>query len=303
MNKIKCWEIRKCPAETATKCLAYLNDKLPCWEIKGLPLKIDQIKSCNICPVFLNYRDKDILTKVELWRYNRQLMIQNWGEVAQKRLKESTVFIAGAGGLGGPVAIYLTEAGVGRLRICDNDTVELTNLNRQILHNDTRIGSNKAISAKETLEKLNPNIEVVALTEEINEQTVSMLVADSEIIVDCLDNFQTRYALNKYAIDNDLPFVYGAIYGLEGQISFIKHPETFCLACLYSEPPPQETFPVVGVTPGVIGCLQALEVLKYLTGIGENLKNSLLIWNGLTQEFRKITIKKDPSCKVCGRGH
>ncbi|MDI6640774.1 MAG: HesA/MoeB/ThiF family protein [Elusimicrobiota bacterium] len=244
-------------------------------------------------------KEKPKREKYKLMRYNRQLLIHGWGKEKQEKLKNSTVFIAGAGGLGSPVAIYLACAGIGRLRICDSDTIEMTNLNRQILHNDSMIGRNKALSAKKTLQEINPEIEVIALTEQITKETISELVADSEIIVDCLDNFPMRFILNKYAVENRIPFVFAAIYSLEGQISFIHPPETFCLACLYKEAPPNETFPVVGVTSGVIGCLEALEVLKYLVGIGENLKNKLLLWDGLNQEFCKLSIKKDPECSVC----
>lgn len=299
MNEIKCWEIKKCPSEVYKNCPAYLSADLPCWEIKGLPLSSLEVKSCSICPVFIKYHDKNIMSKSELLRYNRQLIMENWGEEKQKKLKKATVFIAGAGGLCGTVSIYLAEAGIGRLIICDNDTVDITNLNRQILHNDTRIGENKAISAKKTLEKLNPHVEVISVTERITEENISEFTGESEIIVDCLDNYQTRFVLNKYAVQNRIPLVYGAIYGLEGQLSFIHHPETFCLACLYSEGPPKEIFPVVGATPAVIGSLQVLEVLKYLTGIGENLKGKLLVFNGLNQEFRKLLINKNPICPVC----
>ena len=241
------------------------------------------------------------VSKPELIRYNRQLIIPEWGAEKQKELKNAIVFIAGAGGLGSSVSIYLAAAGIGTLRICDFDTVSASNLNRQILHNDTKIGKNKAISAKETLSKINPNTDVLPLTEKITQENVSELVGESKIIVDCMDNFQTRFILNKCAVEKKIPFVYGSIYGFEGQLSFIQVPETPCLKCFFKEPPPSETFPVVGVTPGVIGCLEALEVLKYLTGIGKNLKNKLLVWNGLEQDFRKFSLQKDPNCEVCGK--
>ena len=241
------------------------------------------------------------LSNQELLRYDRQLIIPNWGEEKQKKLKNSTVFVAGTGGLGSPVALYLAVAGVGKLRVCDFDVVELTNLNRQLLHDDTRIGMNKAISTKETLNKLNPHTEVAALTEKITEENINRLVGESDIIVDCMDNFPTRFILNKCAVEKKIPLVYGAIYGTEGQVSFFHPPETPCLKCFFKEPPPAGKFPVVGVVPGVIGCLETMEVLKYLTEIGENLKNTLLVWNGLEQEFRKFPLHKDPNCDVCSR--
>ncbi|MFH1824747.1 MAG: HesA/MoeB/ThiF family protein [Candidatus Firestonebacteria bacterium] len=235
----------------------------------------------------------------EILRYERQLLV--WDKKIQGKLKNSNIFIAGAGGLGSSASIYLAGAGVGKISICDFDKVEITNLNRQILHNDLRIGKNKAESAKKTLERTNKNVEVIALSEKIDENNVSDLIGEVNVIVDCLDNFETRFVLNKYAVKKKIPLVFGAVQGFEGQISFIKHPETFCLACLFEEIPPKEIFPAVGVTPGVIGTLQALEVLKYLTKIGENLNNELLIWDGLTNDFRKVTIKKDPACEICGK--
>lgn len=300
IRQIKCWIEKECPEEIYKYCTAFLNPDIVCWEIKGEPMKThSKTKSCSICPVFLKYRNKEVISKSELLRYNRQLIIPGLDREKQEKLKHSTVFIAGAGGLGSSAAIYLAASGIGKIRICDFDTVEITNLNRQILHDDSKIGMNKAISAKETLEKINPNIEVIALTEKITDEVLEKLVEGSEIIVDCLDNFDTRFVLNKYAVSKKIPLVFGAVYGLEGHISFIHTPETFCLACLYKESPPKEIFPVLGVTSGIVGCLQALESLKYLIDIGENLKNKLLIWNGLYQEFRKLSISKDPLCNIC----
>lgn len=240
------------------------------------------------------------LTDEELQRYNRQIILNGWGIEKQKRLKKSSVFIAGAGGLGSPVAIYLAVAGVGNIRICDYDSPDITNLNRQILHNHTRIGINKAISAKMTLEELNPHINIEAIPYKITEDNVEELIGDSEIIVDCMDNFHTRYILNKFAIMKNIPLVHGSIWGLEGRVSFIKAPETPCLRCLFPESPPAETFPVVGVTPGVIGTIQATETIKYLTGIGKLLKNVVLVWSGYDMSFKQFKGFKDPECIDCG---
>lgn len=236
----------------------------------------------------------------ELKRYNRQMMMEGWGEETQKRMKNSTVFIAGAGGLGSPVSIYLAVAGVGNIRICDFDSPDWTNLNRQILHDHTRIGINKAVSAKMTLERLNPSVNITALTEKITEETVDELVADADLIVDCMDNFPTRYVLNRAAIRKGIPLVFGSIWGMDGMVSFIHSPETPCLRCIYPDAPPSETFPVVGTTPGVIGSLQAFEVIKYITGIGENLKGKLLVWNGAVNQFKTFKTAKDPECDHCG---
>jgi adenylyltransferase/sulfurtransferase len=227
------------------------------------------------------------------------MLIDGWGETAQEKLRNATVFIAGAGGLGSPAAIYLAVAGIGHIRICDFDSLDLTNLNRQILHDHTRIGTNKAISGKYTIEKMNPCIKVTALPEMIVEENVDDLVGSSDIIVDCMDNFPARYLLNKSAIRKGIPLVYGSVRAMDGMLSFIQSPETPCLRCLFPEAPPGEVFPVLGTTPGVIGCLQAFETIKYLTGIGTNIKGRLLAWDGRKMEFRTFKAGKDPACPTC----
>lgn len=244
-------------------------------------------------------KGKQISKEEDDERYARQVPL--WGSVKQENLKKANVFIAGAGGTGSAASIYLAIAGIGKISICDFNVIEIANLNRQILHYDTRIGKSKAFSAKATLEKINKNVEVIPLHEKINKSNVADLIGDCDIILDCLDNFETRYILNEYAVRKKIPLVLGVIYGTEGQVSFIQHPETFCLACIFEETPPNEVFPVIGATHGVVGTLQAMEVIKYLTDTGENLKNYLLIWDGLKQDFRKVQIVKDPSCEVCSK--
>ena len=236
----------------------------------------------------------------ELKRYHRQMLMDGWGEAAQEKLKNATVFIAGAGGLGSPVAIYLAVAGIGHIKICDFDNLDLTNLNRQILHDHARIGINKAVSGKNTIERMNPDIEVTAIQEMIVAENVDDLIGDSDIIVDCMDNFPTRYLLNESAMRKGIPMVYGSVRGMDGMLSFIQSPETPCLQCLFPEAPPNEVFPVLGTTPGVIGCLQAFEAIKYLIGIGANIKGRLLVWNGGKMEFRTFKAGKDPDCPTCG---
>jgi len=240
------------------------------------------------------------LTEQDVKRYHRQMMIGGWGEAGQERLKAAHVFVAGAGGLGSPASIYLAVAGVGHITICDFDSPDLSNLNRQILHHDLRIGTNKAISAQLTLKELNPSIEVVGLTTRIEPENVDELVGDAAIIVDCMDNFPTRYVLNECALRKDIPFVHGSIWGMEGKLTFIQAPETPCLQCIFPTAPPRALFPVLGATPGTIGCLQAMETVKYLTSVGENLKNRMLIWDGMDMEFLTCPVVRNPACPVCG---
>jgi molybdopterin/thiamine biosynthesis adenylyltransferase len=241
-----------------------------------------------------------MFSEEELRRYNRQMLMEGWGEETQERLKHATVFVAGAGGLGSPVSIYLAVAGIGNIRICDFDAPDWSNLNRQILHNHSRLGTNKAVSAKQTLLEMNPDISVTAFTDRIVADNVDSLIGESEIIVDCMDNFPTRYLLNEVAIRKGIPLIFGSIWGMEGRLSFLKPPETPCLRCIYPEAPPSETFPVVGATPGVIGSLQALEAIKYLTGIGKPLKGKLMVWDGGRTEFKNYRAYKDPQCPACG---
>ena len=228
-------------------------------------------------------------------------MIAGWGEAGQGKLKSSHVFIAGAGGLGSPASIYLAVAGVGNLTLCDFDKPELSNLNRQILHSDSRIGMNKAVSGQLTLKELNPSINVAAICTRIESCNVDDLVGDAQLILDCMDNYPTRYVLNECAVRKGIPFVHASVWGMEGRLTFIQSPETPCLRCIFPSAPPPAIFPVVGATPGMIGCLQAVEVLKYLTGVGENLKGKLLVWCGADMEFEVYPIAKNPDCPVCGR--
>lgn len=240
------------------------------------------------------------LSEQERERYHRQIIFPGWGPEAQEKLKETTVFIAGAGGLGSPVSIYLAVAGVGTLRICDYGEPELSNLNRQILHDDSRIGMNKALSAKQTLERLNPDIRVEIRTDRIDDDTVEGIIGEVDLIVDCLDNFDTRHVLNRYCLNANIPLIHGGVFGMNGQITFIHPPETPCLWCIQPGSPPPVLFPIVGATAGVIGSLQALEAIKYLSGVGTVLKSNLLVWDGAAMDFMLLPQKKNPACPVCG---
>lgn len=244
---------------------------------------------------------KTPLTPQEEERYHRQIIFPDWDTKTQERLKRSTVFIAGAGGLGSPVSMYLAVAGVGTIRMCDCGDPELSNLNRQILHDDSRIGINKAVSAKNTLERLNPDIQVEPLTEKITEDTVSDLIGDADLILDCLDNFDTRHVINHHAVRKHIPMVHAGVYGMNGQVLFINPPHTPCLWCVNPGSPPPVVFPIVGATAGVIGSIQALEAIKFLSGIGERLEGDLLIWDGATMQFNHLPHQKVPDCPVCGK--
>lgn len=241
-----------------------------------------------------------MLTTEELERYDRQIMIRGFGTNGQEKLKRAKVIIAGSGGLGSPAAIYLVAAGVGTIRIIDHDTVELSNLNRQILHWDSDIGRKKVDSATEKLSQLNQYVTIEPVADTINEANISRLVNGFDIIVDAMDNLPTRYLLNKAAIENNIPLFHGAIYGLEGRVMTIIPGKTACLKCVYRGPTPQEKFPVIGMTPAIVACIQATEVIKYITGIGKLLTNRLLVYDGLNMKFTELAVKSDPDCEHCG---
>jgi molybdopterin/thiamine biosynthesis adenylyltransferase len=241
-----------------------------------------------------------MLTINELERYDRQIMIADIGKEGQEKLKRARVFIAGAGGLGSPAAIYLTAAGVGKICVVDYDCVELTNLNRQVLHWEKDIGKKKVSSAREKLKKINHEVKIEAIEKRITEANVFQLISGFDVIVDAMDNLPTRYLLNKAAIEKNIPFFHGAVYGFEGRAITILPGKTACLRCVYRGDIPKEKFPVIGVTPAVIGCIQATEVIKYIVGIGELLKNRLLIYDGLDMKFTEFKVKKDPQCEHCG---
>jgi molybdopterin/thiamine biosynthesis adenylyltransferase len=242
-----------------------------------------------------------MLTREELERYDRQIMIYGFGEAGQAKLKKAKVFLAGVGGLGSPIAIYLAAAGVGTLRIADHDKVELSNLNRQVLHWEENIGKKKADSAAEKLHKFNTGIKIETYAVTITDANAAELVGDSDLIVDAMDNLPTRYLLNKTAFRKKIPFFHGAVYGYEGRAMTVLPGKTACLNCLYhGATVPKEKFPVIGVTPAVIGCIQATEVIKYITGQGQLLTDRLLNYDGLNMKFSEFKIDRDPNCEVCG---
>jgi len=240
-----------------------------------------------------------MLTEYDLVRYARQIML--FGEEGQRRLKATRLFVAGAGGLGSPACTYLAVAGVGHLRIVDFDEAELSNLNRQILHWDDDVGKLKVESAREKLTQINPSIEIEVSSEKIDESNVESLVGEADGIVDCMDNFPTRYLLNRTAIRRRIPFFHAAIHGLEARVITFVPGETACFRCLFHEgPPPSGAFPVVGAAPGVAASMQVMEVIKYFTGYGKLLKDRLLIFDGEVGTFREFKLRRDPDCPDCG---
>ena len=243
-------------------------------------------------------------------RYSRHLLIPEVGEQGQFKLLDSRVLLIGAGGLGSPAAYYLAAAGVGTIGIIDADVVDDSNLQRQILHNTSRIGQYKAESAKETIEALNPDVKVITHIERLDETNVARIIADYDVILDGTDNFPTRYLLNDAALIANKPVVHGSVFRFEGQLTVFKPYDGPCYRCLYPEPHPAALAPscaeagVLGVLPGVIGLLQATETIKLLLGIGEPLVGRMMTFDALAGEFSELRLYRDPHCPACGEnGH
>jgi molybdopterin/thiamine biosynthesis adenylyltransferase/rhodanese-related sulfurtransferase len=239
-------------------------------------------------------------------RYSRHTLLPEVGEAGQARLLGSRVLVVGAGGLGSPAAIYLAAAGVGTLGIVDFDVVDATNLQRQVLHSIDRIGRAKVESARDTLTALNPDVKVEPYMERISAGNVLNLMAGYDVVVDGGDNFPTRYLINDASLRLEVPVVHGAIYRFEGQVSVFRPYEGPCYRCLFPQPPPPELAPscaeagVLGVLPGIIGSIQAMEAIKLLLGIGEPLVGRLLTYDALTEEFHDLKLRRNPACPACG---
>lgn len=240
-----------------------------------------------------------MITETEQERYNRQILIDELGTDGQERLKKSKLLIAGAGGLGAPILLYLAAAGVGTLRIVDDDKVSLSNLNRQIIYKDNDIGAEKAETAKARVLELNPHINVESIKVTITRDNVFDLSEGCDLILDAMDNFAARYLLNETAVKRNIPFIYGGVYGLEGALSTIIPFKTACLRCIFPDAPLPSTAPVLGVTPGIIGSLQAMEAIKYVAGIGRLLTNKLLVFDGFNLKFREVVLRRNPGCPCC----
>jgi sulfur-carrier protein adenylyltransferase/sulfurtransferase len=245
-------------------------------------------------------------------RYSRHLLMPEVGEEGQARLMRAKVLLIGAGGLGSPAAFYLAAAGVGTLGLVDHDIVDRSNLQRQILHTDARVGSSKVASARQTLEALNPGVKVVGHETHLTSANVEQILSGYDVVVDGCDNFPTRYLVNDACVKLRIPNVHGAVYRFEGQVSVFwparpQRPGP-CYRCLYPEPPPPEYAPscaeagVLGVLPGVIGLLQATEAIKLLLGIGEPLVGRMLYFDALAARFSELALQRDPACRYCGLG-
>ncbi len=245
-------------------------------------------------------------TSEQLTRYSRHMIIPEVGERGQRKLLDAKVLMLGAGGLGSPAAYYLAAAGVGTIGIIDDDVVDRSNLQRQIIHNDSRVGMSKAESAAKTINELNPDVKVNIYNTRLNAENVMEIFSGYDIVVDGGDNFPTRYLVNDACVHLNIPNVTGSVYRFEGQVTVIKPKEGPCYRCLYPEPPPAEFAPscqeagVLGVLPGVIGLLQATEVVKLILGVGQPLVGRLLMYDGLEQKFRTLKIRRDADCKMCG---
>ncbi|HEY4607170.1 MAG TPA: molybdopterin-synthase adenylyltransferase MoeB [Acidimicrobiia bacterium] len=251
------------------------------------------------------WRTGEGLTPEQRDRYSRHVLLPEVGEKGQTKLLESRTLIIGAGGLGSPAALYLAAAGVGTIGIVDYDTVDSTNLQRQILHNLDRIGMSKTDSARETLSALNPDVRIVTHNERLTSANAVKIMSGYDVIVDGGDNFPTRYLVNDASLHLGIPVVHGSIFRFEGQVSVFHPYEGPCYRCLFPEPPPPELAPscaeagVLGVLPGIIGSIEAMEAIKLMLGIGDPLTGRLLIYDALEEEFTTVRIGRDPQCPAC----
>jgi len=256
-------------------------------------------------PISENSPKGNDLTHDEILRYSRHLLMPEVGLDGQRRLKASSVLIIGTGGLGSPVSMYLAAAGVGRIGLVDYDVVDFTNLQRQIAHGTSTIGERKVVSARDRLHDINPSIQLDLYDEPFTSENAFRISEPYDLIIDCTDNFPTRYLSNDVAVLTGKPNIYGSIFRFEGQVSVFWAKKGPCYRCLFPEPPPPGLVPscadagVFGVLPGTIGTLQATEALKLLLGIGEPLIGKLLLYDALAMSFDEVRLKKNPKCRIC----
>ncbi|MCX8073460.1 MAG: molybdopterin-synthase adenylyltransferase MoeB [Candidatus Binatia bacterium] len=275
--------------EMGYECVVSMAGGFTAWKNKGFPWKQDRQ-----------------FTPEQLTRYSRHFLLPEVGEEGQAKLLDAKVLLIGAGGLGSPTAFYLAAAGVGTLGIVDHDVVDLSNLQRQILHTNDRIGMPKVESARMTLQALNPDVKVIGYQERLTSENVLRLFADYDVIVDGCDNFPTRYLVNDACVMLGKPNVHGSIFQFEGQASVFYPKKGPCYRCLFPEPPPPGAAPscaeagVLGVLPGLVGCVQALETIKLILGVGRPLIGRMVYFDTLSMEVRIHKLRRDPKCPVCG---
>lgn len=245
-------------------------------------------------------------TPEQLTRYSRHFLLPEVGEAGQAKLLDARVLLVGAGGLGSPTAFYLAAAGIGTIGIVDHDTVDMSNLQRQILHTAERVGMPKVDSARETLQALNPDVKVIGYQERLDSHNIMRIIADYDVVVDGCDNFPTRYLVNDACVLAGKPNVHGSIFQFEGQASVFYPGKGPCYRCLFPEPPPPGAAPscaeagVLGVLPGLVGCVQALETVKLILGAGRPLIGRMVYFDTLSMEVRIHKLRKDPECPICG---
>ncbi|MEA2390049.1 MAG: sulfur-carrier protein adenylyltransferase/sulfurtransferase [Solirubrobacteraceae bacterium] len=282
-------------ARTLTEDLGYANVEsmtggITLWKDRGYPVEV---------PHALTAEQRD--------RYSRHLLLPEVGPEGQQKLLEAKVLLLGAGGLGSPAALYLAAAGVGTLGIVDNDTVDVSNLQRQVIHTTDRVGVPKVDSAEETIRALNPDVDVVKYPVRIDSSNIMEILDGYDIVVDGLDNFPTRYLLNDASVRLKIPVVSASILGFDGQLSVFAPYDGPCYRCLFPTPPPAELAPscgangVLGVLPGTMGLLQATEVVKLILGEGEPLIGRLLLYEALGATFTELKVRRDPDCPICSR--
>jgi len=241
-----------------------------------------------------------MLTEEELVRYDRQIRL--FGIKAQEKLKNSSVLVVGAGGLGTVASLYLAATGVGKLILIDREVVELSNLNRQILYWTEDIGKPKVEVAKDKLTKLNPNVKIVTFKASLNENLARKLVKESDVVIDALDNWETRFVLNRVCVEEKKPLIHAGVFGMHGQLLTIIPGETPCLQCIIPEKPPEKKrFPILGTTPGILALMQVTEAIKIITGYGKSAKGKLIIYDGEEMSFSEIKVKRRKNCPICGK--
>lgn len=247
-----------------------------------------------------------MLTESQVERYSRHILLKDVGGVGQQKLLDGRVLIIGAGGLGSPAALYLVAAGVGTIGITDADAVDVTNLQRQVIHFTPDVGKPKTQSAAEKMRAINPDVTVIPIQEWIGAANIARLVAGYDFVIDATDNFASKFLINDACVLGGKPYSHGGVLRFDGQTLTVKPRESACYRCLFPKPPPRDAIPtcaqagVLGVLPGVLGLIQATEAIKFLLGLGDLLTGRLLTYNALAMRFREVPVKRNPRCPVCG---